>query len=340
MAAPGASRDRTRLIGGLNFRPEGENTRMPAGSYLIAAAVQPTLRAALLGAGARETAGGAHEAWRVRLPTGAAVATIILYQSGRLVISGTPEAVEDATARIREYLPMVEARASPPLPEGLSPERAHIGTDEAGKGDFFGPLVVAAVYVEGTLPELLRTLGVRDSKTLSDGAVQRIAGDVRHATEGKSAVIVIAPRRYNALLLEMSREGKNLNTLLAWGHTRSIEDLVKAGLEPAYVLSDQFGDKRYIEQKLLSETRLRKLPIVQMPKAESDVAVAAASILARDAFLRWLDRAGRQLGVPLPKGASNQVIAAGKALAARLGAAALDDYAKTSFKTMRQIVAG
>ena len=312
---------------------------MPAGSHLVSAAVQPRLHAALIDAGAREAPAGAHETWRLRLTTGAVVATIILYQSGRLVISGNPDAVEATTARIREYLPEVDTPALAKLPAGLTAEQPHIGTDEAGKGDFFGPLVVAAVYVEGSMPELLRTLGVRDSKTLSDGAVQRIAGDVRHVTERRSTVTVIAPKRYNALLLEMTREGKNLNTLLAWGHTRSIEDLIKGGVEPAYVLSDQFGDRRYIEQKLLSETRLRKLPIVQMPKAESDIAVAAASILARDAFLRWLDRTSRQLGVTLPKGASAQVIATARTIAARLGAAALDEYGKTSFKTMRQVLA-
>lgn len=313
---------------------------MPAGSYLIPSAAQPTLRAALLQAGAHESAAGEHEVWRMRLQTGSGVATAILYRSGRLVIAGSPAAVADATTLISPSLPQQESAAEPGLPEGFSADQPHIGTDEAGKGDFFGPLVVAGVFVEGTMPDLLRTLGVRDSKTLSDSAVLRIAADVRQVAAGKSAVTVIAPKRYNALLLEMTKEGKNLNTLLAWGHTRTIEDLVKAGLKPSYVLSDQFGDKRYIEHKLLAETRLSRLPIIQMPRAESDVAVAAASILARAAFLRWLAHASEQLGMPLPKGASSQVIAAARAIASRLGVAALDDHAKTSFKTMQRVISG
>jgi ribonuclease HIII len=311
---------------------------MPAASYPIRTEDRPKLQATLLAAGARDSEEGQHEAWRLRLATGSGVATIILYQSGRLIIAGAEPAVADATALIAAYLPVAGSPPSADLPAGLTPDQPHIGTDEAGKGDFFGPLVVAGVYTEGRMPDLLRELGVRDSKTLSDGAVQRIAADVRHAAAGKLAVIAIAPKRYNALLRDMVKEGKNLNTLLAWGHTRSIEDLVKAGLKPSYVISDQFGDKRYIEQRLLAETRLRAIPIVQMPRAESDVAVAAASILARDAFLRWLARATKDLGMPLPKGASTAVVTAGRQIASRRGADALEEYAKTSFRTMQQVL--
>jgi ribonuclease HIII len=152
-------------------------------------------------------------------------------------------------------------------------------------------------------------------------------------------VIVLAPKRYNELYRQMRSEGKNLNTLLAWAHTRVIEDLIQHGLQPRFILSDQFGDKRYIESRLLIDTRLSGVPVIQMHRAEADVAVAAASILARDAFLRWLEQAGKTLGLTVPKGASPKVIETGRLLVARLGADGLKEYAKVSFKTMDKVLA-
>jgi ribonuclease HIII len=218
-------------------------------------------------------------------------------------------------------------------------QEPHIGTDEAGKGDFFGPLCTAGVYVDARTAEILRLLGVRDSKTVNDTTVRALARRIREVTDGKAAVTVVAPRRYNELYKQMRSEGKNLNTLLAWTHTRVIEDLIKMGLQPKFILSDQFGDKRYIEQRLLAETRQSGIPLIQMPRAEADVGVAAASILARDAFLGWLERTSQTLGMKLPKGASLQVIAAARRLVERSGRESLNDYAKVSFKTMEKVLA-
>src|SRR4029077_12931747 len=205
----------------------------------------------------------------------------------------------------------------------------HIGTDEAGKGDFFGPLVTAGVYVDDRVAKLLRALSVRDSKTVGDRELRVLAGNIRDVVEEqRRAVIVVGPKRYNELYRQMRSEGKNLNTLLAWTHTRVIEDLIRHGLQPKFILSDQFGDKRYIEDRLLVDTRLSGVPVIQMHRAEADVAVAAASILARDAFLRWLEQAGKALGLIVPKGASPKVIETGRLLVARLGADALKEYAK------------
>ena len=216
----------------------------------------------------------------------------------------------------------------------------HIGTDEAGKGDFFGPLVTAGVYVDEKAGQLLRALGVRDSKLVGDRELRILASNIRDAVaDEKRAVIVVAPKRYNELYKQMRVEGKNLNTLLAWAHTRAIEDLIGHGLKPNFILSDQFDDKRYIESRLLIDTRLSGVPVIQMHRAEADVAVAAASILARDAFLRWLDQAGKALGLTVPKGASPKVIETGRLLVSRLGADGLKDYAKVSFKTMEKVLA-
>ena len=268
-----------------------------------------------------------------------------MYQSGKLVISGHAPAFDQGVAIVEAVgkpLAKKQAPARPTsAPDEPPPENdPHIGTDEAGKGDFFGPLVTAGVFVDERVAKLLRALNVRDSKTVGDRELRVLAGNIRDVVEEqKRAVIVLAPKRYNELYGQMRSEGKNLNTLLAWTHTRVIEDLIRHGLQPRFVLSDQFGDKRYIESRLLVDTRLSGVPVIQMHRAEADVAVAAASILARDGFLRWLEQAGKALGLTIPKGASPKVIETGRVLAARLGTEALKEYAKVSFKTMEKVLA-
>jgi ribonuclease HIII len=271
----------------------------------------------------------------------------IQYESGKLVVSGHAPAFDQLVAVVATTGKRVPPKRQPagetasPAAEAPPENEPHIGSDEAGKGDFFGPLVTAGVYVDEKAAKLLRTLGVRDSKLVGDRELRVLASNIRDVVdEEKRAVIIVAPKRYNELYKQMRSEGKNLNTLLAWTHTRVIEDLIGHGLEPKFILSDQFGDKRYIESRLLIDTRLSGIPVLQMHRAEADVAVAAASILARDAFLRWLDQAGKALGLTMPKGASTKVIETGRLLVSRMGADGLKEYAKVSFKTMDKVLAG
>jgi ribonuclease HIII len=282
----------------------------------------------------------------VTLSDGTSKATAIMYQSGKLVIAGHAPAFDRVLAIVESVGKPVTSKRPPAAAATAAPAEApsetepHIGTDEAGKGDFFGPLVTAGVYVDERTAQLLRTLGVRDSKLVGDRELRGLATSIRRVVdEEKRAVIIVAPKRYNELYKQMRSEGKNLNTLLAWAHTRVIEDLIGHGLGPKFILSDQFGDKRYIENRLMVDTRLSGVPVLQMHRAEADVAVAAASILARDAFLGWLEQAGKTLGLIVPKGASPKVIETGKLLVSRMGADGLKEYAKVSFKTMEKVLA-
>ena len=323
-----------------------EKVRPPT-TYTVAKANQQPLHTELMRLGGVELPPGPHESWRIRLSQGGDQALAILYTSGKLVVSGKGEAVSRVSEAVESVATRVASKAKPAnrpevadmqMPSETEP---HIGTDEAGKGDFFGPLVTAGVYVDARTAAILRTLGVRDSKAISDRELRGLATKVRQVVEeGRRAVVTLAPKRYNELYAQMRSEGKNLNTLLAWAHTRVIEDLIKAGVKPDFILSDQFGDKRYIENRLLTETRLSGVPLIQMHRAEADVAVAAASILARDGFLRWIEQTSAALGLTVPKGASLQVIAAGKTLVTRLGKDGLKEYAKVSFKTMQKVLAG
>lgn len=211
-----------------------------------------------------------------------------------------------------------------------------IGSDESGKGDYFGPLVACAVYVDERTAALLETLGVRDSKQLSDAQNRRLAGDVRAITGDQRAEVVIPPDRYNDLYEQFRGEGKNLNALLAWGHVRAIGDVLDR-VPCRHIIVDQFADARYVESRL--GARLRDLTLVQVPRAEANVAVAAASVLARDRFLGWLEQASADLGVALPKGAAPQVEATGRRLVAARGADVLRRIAKLHFKTTERVLA-
>ena len=318
----------------------------PTTTYTIPKGDQEHLQQQLQTVGGVELSPGPYESWRVKLSDGASQATAIMYRSGKLVISGHAPAFDHAVAVVEGVGKPAAPKRPPAGPSKSATSEAppenepHIGTDEAGKGDFFGPLVTAGVYVDERTAKLLRTLGVRDSKLVGDRELRGLATSIREVVEdGKRAVIILAPKRYNELYKQMRSEGKNLNTLLAWAHTRVIEDLIGHGLRPNFILSDQFGDKRYIENRLMVDTRLSGVPVLQMHRAEADVAVAAASILARDAFLGWLAQAGKRLGLTVPKGASPKVIETGKLLVSRMGADGLKDYAKVSFKTMQKVLA-
>jgi ribonuclease HIII len=312
----------------------------------VSKADQPSLLEQFRRVSAAEPPPGPYESWRVKLSDGTSQATAIMYQSGKLVISGHAPAFDQAVSIVQAVAkPVAKKRAAAHPTASASAEappenEPHIGTDEAGKGDFFGPLVTAGVFVDDRVAKLLRALSVRDSKLVGDKELRVLARNIRDVVEeSKRAVIVLAPKRYNELYRQMRSEGKNLNSLLAWTHTRVIEDLIGHGLQPKFILSDQFGDKRYIESRLLVDTRLSGVPVIQMHRAEADVAVAAASILARDGFLRWLEQAGKALGLTVPKGASPKVIETGRLLVASLGADGLKEYAKVSFKTMEKVLA-
>lgn len=218
--------------------------------------------------------------------------------------------------------------------EVLSPEQfsPHFGIDESGKGDFFGPLVVAGVYVDRGIARTLRDAGVQDSKRIgSDARIRSLADAIRRIPGAVHSVVAIGPDRYNALQQKMG----NVNNLLGWGHARVIENLLALRPDCPRSLSDQFANPRIIQRSLLEKSRA--IEIEQRTKAESDPAVAAASILARERFIDWLEETGRRLGTPLPRGASTQVKAAARQLAAERGGAFLRQVAKTHFKTAGEI---
>lgn len=215
-------------------------------------------------------------------------------------------------------------------PEMFSP---HFGVDESGKGDFFGPLVVAGVFTDAAVARSLLDAGVADSKAIgSDKRIRELAGVIRATPGAVSDVLVLAPETYNRLYAKIG----NLNRLLAWGHARVIENLCERRPDCPRALSDQFARHTGVLRSALME-RGRGLELQQRTKGESDIAVAAASILAREGFVEWMDRAGREAGMKLPKGGGPAATNAAADLVRSHGADALPRFVKTHFRNASRL---
>jgi len=211
-----------------------------------------------------------------------------------------------------------------------TPPQSYIGVDESGKGDYFGPLVIASVYIGPENQTQLENLQILESKRIADNRAIHLAERIKAATA--TSVVVIGPEKYNELYSKI----KNLNRLLGWGHARVIENILeKTACDTA--ISDQFGDEKFIKDSLMKKGQ--GVLLYQTPRAERFLAVAAASVLARAAFLNYLAKLSAQYGVNLPKGASNLVDRAGRQYADRYSLEELNLVAKMHFKNTKKIQA-
>ena len=247
-----------------------------------------------------------------------------LYESGKLMIQGKKK--DDF---LRFYIePEILGNLSYSYPEVGLDTTPRIGVDEAGKGDLFGPLCIAALYADEAMINELIKLGIRDSKKLNDAVILKHADAIKKLCP--HSLVTIYPKKYNELYAQF----KNLNSLLAWGHATSIEELSqKTGCKK--VIIDQFASEHVVENAL--SRKGLELDLSQRHRGEEDLVVAGASILARASFVRGIDRLSDQFHTPLPKGASALVVEAGKKFVAKHGNAPLNEVAKLHFKTIHQI---
>ena len=256
---------------------------------------------------------------------------VVLYESGKLVVQGkgTQEFVEFALE------PEILKQAKLGYEAVLNPELLlpRIGVDESGKGDFFGPLCVAGVYVNEAVIKAWKDSGIRDSKNISsDKKIRDLAELIRKTPGCVCTVVPIGNEAYNRLYGKM----ESVNSMLAWGHARVIENLMgqqhRMLPPPVRAISDQFAHNKETVAKALMPLG-RSIELVQRHKAEEDIAVAAASILARNEFVTRLANLGKPVGVELPKGAGPQVDQVAKELVAKYGPEVLTRIAKTHFRT-------
>ena len=252
------------------------------------------------------------------------------YQSGKLVVQGKeakdfieftlePEILGEAKLGYEQYH----------NPEYFIP---HIGVDESGKGDFFGPLVIVGAYANEEAIRALLELGVRDSKTItSDKKCSQLAEEIKKTRGVRYEVIAILPEKYNQLQKKMG----SVNEVLGWGHAKVIENLLET--TPCQrAVCDQFARTEWTIKKYLGKLG-KTIHVHQQHKAESDPVVAAASILARSTFVNWLQNKGRELNLTIPLGASSRVKQVAAELIEKLGPDKVAKLVKTHFKTWNEI---
>lgn len=256
---------------------------------------------------------------------------LVFYESGKLVIQG--KGTQEFIEFVLEPEILKEARLGYEAvlnPELLLPR---LGVDESGKGDFFGPLCVAGAYINESVIQAWKDAGIRDSKNISsDKRIKELAELIRKTPGCVTTVVPIGNEAYNRLYKTIG----SVNNLLAWGHARVIENLMgqqhRMNPAPVRAISDQFAYHKETVAKALM-TLGRGIELIQKHRAEEDLAVAAASILARDEFVSRLGRLEKEFGIPLPKGASAAVDAAAKEFIAKHGVENLPKVAKMHFRT-------
>ena len=231
---------------------------------------------------------------------------ITMYKSGKLMFQGG--GAEREAARWGT----VEKTATPVSTIGAKGDvlpnnfatMSVLGSDETGTGDYFGPITVAAVYVPTSKIELMNELGVKDSKMLTDDYMRKIAPDLRVACV--HSVLVLRNEKYNNLQAKGYSQGK----MKAMMHNKALQNTLSkmAPEKPEFILIDQFAERGVYYNYLKNERELVQENVYFSTKAEQlHVAVATASILARAAFLKEMDRLSDITGLTLLKGASNKV---------------------------------
>ncbi len=248
-----------------------------------------------------------------------------LYLSGKLVVQGAKK-----DEFIEFYLEPIFLKDFSYTYGDLNVDtNKRIGIDESGKGDFFGPLCIAGVCAGGDEIKLLQEIGVKDSKKMTDKMILALARKIRESVP--HYIVKINPKKYN----ELYDKFNNLNRLLAWGHATAIESLVKK-TNCKNVIIDQFASEDVVASAL--ERKNLQVKLTQRHRGEEDVVVAAASMLAREAFLYGLKQLGEKFAIDLPKGANSGVIQIGRQFVGKHGREVLGEVCKLHFKTLDAII--
>ncbi len=239
--------------------------------------------------------------------------SLILYKSGKLLIQGKES--EALYNDIRDKFFKMK-------------ESTWMGTDEAGKGDYFGPLVVAGVIVQPKDESNLLKIGIKDSKRLSPAKIEELAGLIKKNFLFK--VLIIKPEEYNRIY----EEKKNLNHILSDAHIKVIKSLSER-YPVNRVVVDKFSKKSGIPEYFKN-----KIEIEEVVGGERDVACAASSILARYAFEKEMREMSAKYQFEFPKGAGKKVREALSLFLDRFSKEELGKVAKLHFKLTKEVFNG
>lgn len=258
------------------------------------------------------------------------VVTISLYHTGKLVFQG-----EDAEAEYKMWSIMLGedvievAKSKPSYKDYYYPS---IGSDEVGKGDVFGPLIICAAYLPLDKVKRIKALNIQDSKALNDETIRIVGKELINIVP--YSVLTLHNEKYN----ELVRQGYNLNKMTAYLHNRAILNVNKKINGTPEVIMDQFAEER-LYFRYLAEERDVYRNITFLTKAESKYAsVAIASIIARYALLRQFDELSKEVGMELKKGAGTLVDAQLRTLIETNGVSFLTPYAKTNYKNISRVL--
>ncbi|MFQ5814927.1 MAG: hypothetical protein ACE5G7_00330, partial [Candidatus Hydrothermarchaeaceae archaeon] len=220
---------------------------------------------------------------------------LVVYKSGTVVHNGSraSQQVLDAILKRKEAFEYI------------------LGSDETGKGEWYGPLVVVGTALTPKKIIELRKLGVRDSKSISKQGLLELASKIikmKFVRESRT----MSPERYNELYTDFKKEGKSLNDMMAWAHAETIKDLLeKIEYKKTRVVIDKFDVKK-TESRLRGEMRERKIPennveVIQKSKGESEIPVATASIIAKHIFEKTVDELNYKYSVDLRKSQPEEI---------------------------------
>lgn len=262
-------------------------------------------------------------------------ANLNIYYSGKRGLSTVVGGAANSLLK-QELSTLLTGAVKPDEAPAMHTWYSWIGSDECGKGDYFGPLVVSAFFLRREQETQALQLGVCDSKKLKDTQIISIAKSLYQSFEGQANCLLIKPQRYNELIASFKSQGLNLNDLMAWAHDKVISELLAKHPDCEGVLIDQFSKAQKVKARLCAKHK--QLNIVERTRAERDPAVAAASILARYQFLQARKSLDRQYQMTFPLGASSGVIKAAKAFIAQHGSEQLPNVAKVHFKTTAQVM--
>ncbi len=234
---------------------------------------------------------------------------LVLYDSGKLVIQG-----KQCEHYYNELLDFLDEKVY-----------SHYGSDEAGKGDLFGPLVICAVYMSEKDFKTFRSLGFQESKNTKGEKLKKQAKLLKETLSYET--VFITPKKYNELYLKFN----NLNKLMRWAHTTALKNLLtKVNDKNSPVYIDQFAKNMRFDITDINE-------VIQETKAEKHPAVAAASLICKSEFILWLEKKSKELGIKLPAGASN-VKGVAFQIVEKYGVDTLKDLTKNHFKTYGEII--
>ena len=253
------------------------------------------------------------------------------YTSGKAVVAG--KGTEEFVQNVIE--PEITGQATLGYDEVLHPEwfTAHAGLDESGKGDFFGPVIAATVIADKAAIEAWIAAGVKDSKKIAEGQIIRLDNLIRNTPGVIVETCFCGMEKYNEL---MGRPGANLNRLLAWQHATALNAALNKKWVP-WGLLDQFTEQPLVQRELAKKASA-PFDLKMRTKAEEDPVVAAASVVARAAFVREMHTLSLKFGDKLQKGASAQVKVQAHEIIRRFGAPALREFAKLHFRTAYEVV--